>query len=130
MKVSLIEICAHCGHEVQELLGENFQNWVWTMDKDFRVRLATKPKGEEESRSIFELRISPDVLDTIPDLSHLVRGKQTLCGLSDWRAGNSDLVFGVKNGMTTCVPCLRTFASELLGGIEPTTLRMPLKSDK
>jgi hypothetical protein len=46
--------------------------------------------------------------------SHLVRGKQTLCGLSKWSAGNVDIDFGIRRGITTCVHCLRVRALEIM----------------
>jgi hypothetical protein len=69
MKVSLIQICESCGHEVQELLEERFQNWVWHKESpgnDFRVRLGTTPQGleEEGKKLIFELRLTMDERDT------------------------------------------------------------------
>ena len=45
--------------------------------------------------------------------SHLVRQNRTLCGLTNWRAGNVDIEFGVRQ-QTTCVGCLRAIACECL----------------
>ena len=44
--------------------------------------------------------------------SHLVRGKKTLCGLDEWGRGNVDFKFGVEQGITSCVRCLRVLALE------------------
>jgi len=44
--------------------------------------------------------------------SHLVRGKKTLCGLDEWGGGNVDFKFGVEQGITSCVRCLRVLALE------------------
>jgi hypothetical protein len=58
---------------------------------------------------------------TLETTSHLVRDHQTLCGLSEWSAGNVHLEFGVKRGVTNCVTCLRNYASELLDQPEHKT---------
>ena len=65
MKVSLIQICESCGHEVRELLDERFQNWAW-LQGEFKVRLGTVPLGLEEDGKelIFELRLTLDERDT------------------------------------------------------------------
>lgn len=114
MKVSLIQICEHCGHEIGEVLQEPFKNWVWKSGGELKVRLKTAhiPVADSETQLLFELKIT---LDEQPeDASHLVRDKQTLCGLSEWRTGNTDLAFGVRTGITNCIPCLKNFALELL----------------
>lgn len=64
-------------------------------------------KGTKPSKS------DPFFGGSVPDYeSHLVRDGMTLCGLTEWTAGNVDIEFGVKN-TTTCVPCLRKIAQEL-----------------
>lgn len=65
MKVSLIQMCERCGHEVGEVLDERFQNWVWKSGGEIKIRLKTIPMGEEEKELLFELKITLDERDDV-----------------------------------------------------------------
>jgi hypothetical protein len=64
MKLSLIQICEKCGHEVGEVLDERFRNWVWKSGGELKVRLKTLPLGED-TELLFELRMTLDERDEV-----------------------------------------------------------------
>ena len=59
---------------------------------------------------------APSPRSGAPVLSHLVhKGEgRTLCGLTEWEAGNVDIKFGIEKGVTTCAGCLRVAYTEKL----------------